>query len=214
MNTKKSVGIALCGLFGSYVVSSIFNLSFKWFEYYNETFAGILWAVTNIAVVLTTAVVALDKKAFTSKIGNILAWVVCVLYCAFGVNSIVTSQIHTSIFEFLGTYASPILGFLSAAIVIPYLFLMKSWLPIKIVGASVFIPNIVSDFIIVQLNNAWKVMSEYPEQYESYENIISNLEVSNYFSYGLYAAALILTIIWLSKKITAPSYVKNPIEII
>ena len=215
--SKKALGIALIGLFAIYPLGTLFDLSYRWLDFFNPVVPGVVWFLLDIMVCVSTFFAAKDKNSFNNSFGQITAYALIALYATSATNLTIGIFANFSVFSFLGSYASLVMALITAAIVTTYLFLSKVWLPIKILGSITFALKIIASFVIALMNETWKstIGKDSGElDYSAIEQLSISFQICNCLAAACSIAALILVIIWLNKPDTAPSARQNPIELI
>lgn len=214
LNINKKIGIVLLVLFGAFLLSSLYNFSMRFVDWYNPTAASIIWLFINLLCCAATAYAAKHKDFFSNRIGVFASYGLACLYLLYTVNNI-TGLFEINIFKYvgLGNYTSLTLEIISVILMGGFLFSLKTWLPSKIAGILVYVPSFISSFLILKLNKAWEAY-EATHDYEPYEKLISSLDVCSNLCMLFYIATLVLTIVWMCKKTPTPSYQNKPIDLI
>jgi len=207
MNINKTLGTPLCAILGADVVSGIYSWALTAFGVFNTIVYSIGWSIINLATVFGAFYIASKKDVFVNSNGRFAAFGIGLLYCIFIINHIISAFGNFNIFSSFGSYASLILGVIVAIVMIAFLFISKAWIYIKIFGTIVYIPKLISDYLIVKVTND-------SSNFEVLERIWSYIIICACFTLAFELSALILTIIWMNKKPKAASFNKNPIDLI
>lgn len=212
--SKKALGIALIGLFAIYPLGTLFDLSYRWLDFFNPVVPGVVWFLLDIMVCVSTFFVAKDKNSFNNSFGQITAYALIALYATSATNLTIGIFANFSVFSFLGSYASLVMALITAAIVTTYLFLSKVWLPIKILGSITFALRIISGVVILLFEKFWQNYNPSEINFSAIEQLSLSLLICNCLVAVCSITALVLVIIWLNKRAKMPSASQNPIELI
>ena len=215
LEIKKILGISFCGFFGAALIGRLSNYAislFEWYDSYSSIGFTIFWILVNLISMGAMLYIAINKKVFTSPLGQVLTFLMAALCATFAISHI-ASRFQVNIYSFLGTYASVIIGVVELVIMAGIMFLSKTWLPIKILATSIYIPSIITSLYIIKLNAAWELYDK-TSDYSVVEGISKLIATWNLIGFILILATVILTIIWMCMRTAAPSTQNQKIDLI
>ena len=197
------LGIPLCIIVGMPILGFIFGFLGQKLGFYNQTFVSIFWIISNLLT--ASAFILIGKRVKFSNIApNISAYVAGAIYLLYLVSHITYLSVGTYLMveadESLRV-GVPILCVIAVGLIFGY---SNASLPVKVSVIISFIPSIFVSIISNQLQNAYENYQA-TNDYEPYGQLINTLETIGYIESALFVIALILTIVWLSKRPMAHS---------
>lgn len=202
-NNRTTIGIILCIIFGVFLLTSSLITGF-FFEHGYFNLVKFLYIFTNLALVAATIFAGLKKDICSSLTGKVGAFGLSGLYSILVLNQLVSFLNHTGFLHF------GIVSLMSAVLIAVFmglfLFNLKTWLPIKITGLISCIPGVISGAILMKLSSL--------DNYTDYTSYYNAIDVCNAIEGFISLAVIVLTIIWMANKPTAPSVQSQQIDMI
>lgn len=195
---KKAIGWSLIVFFASAVIAGSFNVCRNYLGLTDSTVSYVVYMLTNLATSLATLWIARSRSCFNIAFGQVAAYVVASIYLLYAINMASGLFAGFWLFGLFGEYFILIIDLLTALFVIGYLFMTKTWLPIKIVGTAIYVVYLFMAIVSRLISYFWQ---DYNENFDTCESLFAIHDGLSVTSFGLNNIALALTIVWLATRV-------------
>lgn len=209
---NKSLGIPLCLIFGMPILGCIYSFLCAKLGLYDPTFSSIFWIVSNLITACSFFFIGRNVH-FAKHVGNISAYVMGGIYILYLISHLCYLFANFYLMAEVGAAIRIAISILCLVAIILILIFSNAWQPVKIVGIVSYIPSIISIIISSQFQSAFEKQQE-THDFEPYARLVNAFETVGYIESAIFLVALILTIIWLSKKEITPSARQQTIDLI
>lgn len=204
LSPKQSIGFGLLCIICSYLLSHGVVFLANLLGILEPSMIQISNLLFEVLCLLGIGLVAFNKEAFNIKVARFVSLGYFVFIAFFCVSILISLCTDVNPFSYLGTYASVIICSLVFILAGITFFGLKTSYPIKIVCALSLLPQLINSFFQLELKQAWEVYNE-TGNFDTYGAIINRMYTSDYIADFLWVAAIVLIVLWMTKKTKAPS---------
>lgn len=204
---NKKLATLICIIFATHLVALVYGMYAGAIMY---RLPPVIFNVGNmildLPIIISAYIIASQKDLYATSTAKLFSWIFFGLQ-SFGLLNFLSYVVFdNNLSGLMGSSAHIIFPIVYAASTVLFYATLRMWNPVKIVGILSTLPSIINGIFLFQV-----VGKDYSEDLLPIFNAIGT---TSWVNMGLYAAALILSIIWALKRPVVPSMRSQTIDAI
>lgn len=199
---KTATGIPLLILFGAIILHDMLTAFANISGLPDRSVYNQMLIIFNVAVIASGVMIAFSKDRSIGVLPRTAAAGLTVMYSILSVNIALSTATSGSanIFSFLGAYSILTTHIITGCLFALLLLSLKTWLYIRIVGATIMIPTIVSGYFYYEMLRLFSCQDFDSSFHDRFMNLSDSLNYSGLATLLIAIATVVLTIIWMCRK--------------